>query len=150
MFKVSRIQYLIINFGFSVPLENFSLIWRRQMAGEGLQMLTFVRLSLPFRSEGSSTCHTYCDTGESFISHLRGPVTLTPVAERLAVKLSLLILITLVCPGDRTPISRLRGECCTTKLPRWSCALTEYIIWGPLDFFKIGIAFWLCIPVLPF
>ena len=35
----------------------------------------------------------YCDTGHRFISHRRGPVTLTPIAERLAVELSLNVLL---------------------------------------------------------
>ena len=32
------------------------------IAGEGLQMLAFARHSWPLSSEGSNTCHTYCDT----------------------------------------------------------------------------------------
>ena len=36
------------------------------------------RHSRPLSCDGSLACHTYRDTG----SHLRGPVTLTPVAER--------------------------------------------------------------------
>ena len=35
--------------------------------------------------------HTYCDTGIRYNGHLRGPVTLTPIAERLAM--------TYVCRG---------------------------------------------------
>ena len=43
--------------------------------------------------------------------HLRGPLTVTPNAERLAVELSLLFLRRRsVATGDRTPISRMRGE----------------------------------------
>ena len=50
-------------------------------------------------SEGSLACHPYCDTGLPFIiGHLRGPVTLTPNAKRLAVELSLPVLTTWVCP----------------------------------------------------
>ena len=42
-------------------------------------------------SEGSLACHTYCDTGHPIYNvHLRGPVTLAPIAERLGVQLSLL------------------------------------------------------------
>ena len=43
----------------------------------------------PLSSEGSLACHTYCDTGIRFSGQLRGPVTLAPIAERLAVELSL-------------------------------------------------------------
>ena len=49
--------------GFILPLENFSLIWRLQH----YQILTFVRLSWPLSHEGSLACHTYYDTGHSFI-----------------------------------------------------------------------------------
>ena len=61
------------------------------IASEGPQILTYARHSWPLSSEGSLTCHTYCDTGLPFImvisedplhSHLH-------VAERLAVELSL-------------------------------------------------------------
>ena len=60
------------------------------IADEGLQILSYARQSRPLSCEGSLTCHLYCDTGASVQNgHLRGPVTLTPTAERLAVKLSL-------------------------------------------------------------
>ena len=40
--------------------------------------------------EGSLACHTFYDTEHLFnCGHLRGPMTLKPVAERLAVELSL-------------------------------------------------------------
>ena len=67
-------------------------------ASEGLQILTYARHLLPLRSEGSLECHTYCDTGHPFIMviNLRGLVTLTPVADHLAVELSQPILTTSV------------------------------------------------------
>ena len=34
---------------------------------EGLQIMTNARISWPFSSEGSLACHTYSDTGQSFI-----------------------------------------------------------------------------------
>ena len=37
------------------------------ITSEGLQILTYAWHSWPLRSEGSLTCHTYCDTGHSFI-----------------------------------------------------------------------------------
>ena len=58
---------------------------------EGLQILTYARHSWPLSSEGSLACHTYCDTG--------CPVTLTPIAEPLAVKLSRPVFTTKVCRG---------------------------------------------------
>ena len=36
-------------------------------AGEGLQMLIHAGHSWPLSSKGSLACHTYCDTGHSFI-----------------------------------------------------------------------------------
>ena len=49
------------------------------------------------------TCHSYCDTDLPFYDgHLRGPVTLTPVAERLAKELSLPVFTTQVCRDRRS------------------------------------------------
>ena len=45
----------------------FSLFWRRHLAGEGLQILAYARYWWLLSSEGSLTCHTYCDTGQPFI-----------------------------------------------------------------------------------
>ena len=38
------------------------------ITGEGLQILTFARHSWSLSSEGSLSCHTYCDTGHLFIN----------------------------------------------------------------------------------
>ena len=60
------------------------------IAGERLQILTYARHAWPLSSEGSLTCH-----GPTLYSgHIRGPVTLTPVAERLAAELSLPVFTT--------------------------------------------------------
>ena len=37
------------------------------ITGEVLQILTYARHSWPLSSEGSLSCHIYCDTGLSFI-----------------------------------------------------------------------------------
>ena len=58
------------------------------------------------------------------VYNLRGPVTLTPVAERLAVSLSLPVFTT-VATGDRTPISGMRGERSTSTPPLNENAKTE-------------------------
>ena len=50
-------------------------------------LVGWLEFIVPLSSEGSLTCH----------GHLRGPVTLTPVAERLAVELSLPVFTTQVC-----------------------------------------------------
>ena len=52
---------------FFVPLENFSLIWRRHHYGTSEWLQIYARHSWPLSSEGSLTCHTYCDTGLPFI-----------------------------------------------------------------------------------
>ena len=78
------------------------------ITGEGLQNLTHARHTWPLSSEGSLSCHTYCDTGHG---HLRGPVTLTPIAKRLAVELSLPVLrLRSVAAGIWTPNLPLAGQ----------------------------------------
>ena len=64
-------------------------------------MFTNARYSWPLSSEGSLACQTYCDAGHLNNGHLRGPVILTPVAERLAVErlLHVPVLTTCVCRG---------------------------------------------------
>ena len=37
------------------------------VAGEGLQILTYVRRTWPLSRKGSLACHTYNDTGQIFI-----------------------------------------------------------------------------------
>ena len=64
---------------------------------EGLQILTYARHSWPLSSERSLACHTYCDREHLFIMVIS--VTLTPIAERLAVELSLTVFTTKVCRG---------------------------------------------------
>ena len=51
--------------GFTIPLENFLLIYENIY--EGLQILTSARHSWLLSSEGSFACHTYCDTGHPII-----------------------------------------------------------------------------------
>ena len=75
-------------------------------AGEGLQILTYARHSWPLSSEGSFTCHTYCDTGLPFImvisedpwhSHLLPSAW--QMSQSLAVELSLPVFTALSRPG---------------------------------------------------
>ena len=69
------------------------------IACQVLQILTSARQSCPLRFEGSLACHTYCDTGQSFIMVIteewRGSVTPTHIAKRLAVKLLSLTVFTI-------------------------------------------------------
>ena len=55
--------------GSYVPLEIFSLIWRRQHSGDGLQISTCTRLSASSSSEGSLKRHTYFDMHQQFLKH---------------------------------------------------------------------------------
>ena len=62
------------------------------ITGEELRIFTNIRHSSPLSSEGSLACHIYCDHEASVYNcHLRGHVTLTPVAKRLAMELSLFL-----------------------------------------------------------
>ena len=49
--RLSFILCLFVCFWFFVPIENFSLIWKVTIAGEGLQSLTYFRHSWPLSSE---------------------------------------------------------------------------------------------------
>ena len=53
--------------GFSSQTRIFHLVLDVTITGEELQMLTHVRHSWPMISDGSSMCHTNCDTDQSFI-----------------------------------------------------------------------------------
>ena len=97
--------------GFSYHSRIFHSFGDVTIPGEGLHILTCTRHSWPLSSEGSLKCHR----PTLYNYHHRGPVTLTPVAERLAVELSLPLLGLDVLTGDRVPISRMRGERSTTR-----------------------------------
>ena len=45
----------------------FTYMETSPIAGEGLQILTYTRHLWPLSSEGSLTCHIYCDTGHRFL-----------------------------------------------------------------------------------
>ena len=92
------------------------------IAGEGLQILTYARHSWPLSSEGSLTCHTHCNTGLLFIlviskdprhSHL------LPSVWQWSCRY-LFLRLRSVATGNRTPISRMRGERSTSTPPRRS------------------------------
>ena len=71
-------------FGVNRPTrENVSLIWSRYHYRWGAANFDLCSVSL----EGSFACHMYCDTGHSFKMVISEDVTLTLIAERLAVEL---------------------------------------------------------------
>ena len=61
----------LIFFLFVWDLSSHSRIFQSYgdvtITGEVLHILTFARQLLPFSSEGSLACHTYCDIGHPFI-----------------------------------------------------------------------------------
>ena len=61
--QTSQMRISTICFICLIPLENFSLIWKRHH----YQWRAYSRHSWPLSSEGSLACHTFCDTGHPFI-----------------------------------------------------------------------------------
>ena len=94
---------LFVCLGFIVPLENFSLIWshhlRRRVANFDL-----CSALMDIEQWGFSGASVYN-------GHPRGLVTLIPIAERLAVELSLPVYqLDMSWLGFEHPTFRLRGE----------------------------------------
>ena len=80
---------------FSSHSRIFTMYGDVTIAGEGLQVLTYARHSWPLSIEGSFACHTYCHMRHPFIMvFFRRPVTFTPNFVRLAMELSLPVLMT--------------------------------------------------------
>ena len=75
-----------------------------------------------------SVPHTYCDTGSVYDEHLQGPVTLTPIAERLAVELIV------ICQGvlkmehtfARSPLGKRRPIICKREFSSFQDELCEF------------------------
>ena len=65
----------------------FHSFWDVTITGEGLRILTYARHSWPFISVPRA--HLLLHRTSVYKCHLRGPVTLTTFADRLAVELSL-------------------------------------------------------------
>ena len=114
---------LLVCLCFLTPFENFSLIWRRQH----FRWRIYNWHSWPLNSEGSFTCHIYCDTGKPFImviskdpwhSHLL-PSVWYWICHFLFER------IRSFPTGNRTPISRMRRECSSSTSPRPSFNLKK-------------------------
>ena len=90
-------QIQVCLFGVFRPTREFTLI-----TGERLQTETWQ--SWPLNSEGSLTCHTYCDTGH--------PTTLATVAELQAEELDRIPLLPLCLRLEDlgNPTFSMRGE----------------------------------------
>ena len=129
-------------FGVFVPLENFSLIWRCQHWRWG------ARHSWPLNSEGSFTCHIYCDTGIPFLMAIAEdpcyPNLLPSAWQWSCHYLSWRFMSVLT--RDVFPISRFQGKRSTTAavslLKKMYVYLTDTdlrstLFWGLLSGFSI-------------
>ena len=99
----SRTYLLFLCLGFFVPLENFSLIWRRhhdlwRAANFNLCSALMAIVLWGFFSVSHLLWHG-ASRASVYNGHLWGPVTLAPISERLAVELSLSVFTTKVCHG---------------------------------------------------
>ena len=123
---------LFVCLGFYVPFENFSLniYGDITIAGEGLQILTYARHSWPLSSE-NSLAHLLLHRASFYNGHLQGPVTLTPIAEHLAVELSLPVFMTWVSCGwdSNTQPSPMRGKRSYPLRHRRSKILIDIYTW---------------------
>ena len=79
--KTASKKVCLFNCGFLSHLRIFHSYGDVTIASEGLQILTYARHLCPLSSEDSN-------------GHFEGPVTLTPIAERSAVELSLPVFTT--------------------------------------------------------
>ena len=78
---------------FIVPLENFSLIWRRHHCRWRATYFGLCSALMAIEQWGFFYVPHLLWRGTSvYNGHLRGPVSLTPIVDRLAVELSLHVL----------------------------------------------------------
>ena len=100
---IERRLIVIVYFSFIrvfVPLENFSLMEAPPLPVKGCKFWPMLdQDSWPLSSEGSLACHMHLlwHGASVYNGHLREPVTLTPIAERLALELLLPVFTTQVC-----------------------------------------------------
>ena len=66
-FKMHLKNLVVYLFGVFLHYRIFHSFGDVTITGEGLQILTYARHSWSLSSEGSLTCHTYCDTVQTFI-----------------------------------------------------------------------------------
>ena len=94
-----------------VPLENFSLIWRRHHCRWRAANFDLCSALMAIEQWGFfNVPHLLWHGPTLYNGYLRGPVTLTPIAERLAVELSLPVFTTQVCRdrGSNPDLSHAR------------------------------------------
>ena len=89
---------LLLCVQFIVPLENFSLIWRRHHCRCRAANFDLCSALMAIEQWGFfNVPHLLWHGPTLYNGHLRGPATPTPLAERLAVELSLPVFTTRVC-----------------------------------------------------
>ena len=88
------------NLEFFVPLENFSFIWKRHHYRWRAANFDLCSALMAIEQWGFfSVPHLLWHGAPVYNGHLRGPVTLTPIAFQLAVEQSLPVLKAKVCCG---------------------------------------------------
>ena len=95
--KTGRVIPLIVFvcLEFVVPLQNFPFIWRCHHCQWKTANFDLCSALMAIEQWGFfSLPHLLWRQVSVYNGHLRGPVTLTPIAERMAVELSLLVLMT--------------------------------------------------------
>ena len=107
---------------FIVPLENFSLIWRRNHCRWWAANFELCSALMDFEQWGFfNVQHLLLHRPPLYNGHLRGSVTLTPVTERLAVELPLLVFTSQVCRDQGSnPDLPHASECSTSTPPQRS------------------------------
>ena len=91
---------LFVYLGYFVPLENFSLVWKRHHCRWKAANFDLCSALMAIQQWGFfSVPHLLWHGASVYNGHLRWPVTLTPIAERLAVELSLPVFTAKVCCG---------------------------------------------------
>ena len=91
---------MFVCLGFIVPLENFSLICRRHHNWWRVANFDLCSALMAIEQWGFfSVPHLLWHGVSVYNYHLRGPVPLTPIAERLAVELSVPLFTISVCRG---------------------------------------------------
>ena len=98
-FYQGKKNFLFVCVEFIVPLENFSLIWRNHHCRWRAANFDLVCSALMTIKQWGffNVPHLLWHGPAPYNGHLRGTVTLSPLAERWAVELSLPVFTTQVC-----------------------------------------------------
>ena len=105
--EFKHIFVCLVVWSFSSTLENFHLYGDVTITGDVLLCSAL----MAYKQWGFfSVPHLLWHGASVYNGYLRGPMTLTPIAERLAVELSLPVFTTLSRLGFGHPTFRLRGQ----------------------------------------